>query len=773
MPLVDRYSAPSPDFDQWALLFRDHYLEHSVGFVLGMERAGIPSQWIYTLDKGDRTLRRQRVHATFLARGYRSDLLDNTAVNDPATHAADLERVRADIDAFIDAAHTDGRRVLVVDDGGLLAQGYGAKDARRRVDAAIELTVSGLKRIAAAEPLGIPVWNMARSTTKTLLGYPEIADSCMRRLRAMVPDRKFIGRHVLLVGYGTLGSRLAPALRTLGCRVDVVDTDLAALISAGEAGYPTHRSLADALRLTQPFLVIGTTGEQALTAADLPLLPDGVLLAPFATRDFSVLADPVHTPQGTSIPGVGTRFPLPDGRHAVLLGDGRSMNLYEADSIPNQGYDAYRAGTLIAARHLCADPEKPPFGLHRERADQVITDAGLFEAYYDLYLAHPQRPANTASTPNPARAHAKTNVCVVGYGVAGRLHTDILSRLGADVAIIDPKHQDLPRAHRSFPHQVSELPSNVAARVDLWSVCTPTSEHLPLVRAILAHNPQARILLEKPACQGHEIDAFTEVLAAHPGAKVMVNDQYRHARVLPAFTDLIADLEPKARIRRVNITFTKDRTTDIANGRFIDRTYGVLGYEWLHMLTVLAHVLPPSTMKAYLEAPPSATTLHATYDPRLFVSALTERTAVHDDAGRNVGLELASSILGTNLIPEAVTALQPSRNHGPRPADSRYRHMSVQAGNTRFILQFAPVTTPTGQRLDRNHHRLAAHRDGELIHETVLHDSPLANALRNAVTALFDTAPTPGPELAHLRRIAALAEYLRAQDPHRPQTEKV
>ncbi|MEE1930664.1 coenzyme F420-0:L-glutamate ligase [Streptomyces sp. TRM 70351] len=49
MPLLERYSTtPQQAFDGWALLFRDHYLEHSTGFVLAMERAGIPAEWIFT-----------------------------------------------------------------------------------------------------------------------------------------------------------------------------------------------------------------------------------------------------------------------------------------------------------------------------------------------------------------------------------------------------------------------------------------------------------------------------------------------------------------------------------------------------------------------------------------------------------------------------------------------------------------------------------------------------------------------------------------------------
>lgn len=763
MPLVHRYAAPDAALDGWALIFRDHYLEHSVGFLLGMERAGIPARWIYALDKGDRTLRRDRVHATFLARGYRSDLLDNAAVNDPTAFAADLDRVTAAIDAFIDDAHQHGRRVLVVDDGGLLARGYGAADAPRRVDAAIELTVSGIKRIADAGPLGIPVLNMARSQTKTLLGYPEIADSCLRRLRTILPDRKFVGRHVLLLGYGTLGSRLAPALRALGCRVDVVDTDLPTLITAAEAGYPTHRSADDALRATKPFLVIGTTGEQALARADLPLIPDGAFLAPFATRDFSVLAEDLA--HAAPIPGVGTKLRLPGGRTAVLLGDGRSMNLFEADSIPNQGYDAYRAATLIAAKHLCAAPDQIPAGLHREPADAAVTSAGLFDAYYDLYLAGAHgRPNPPTASCNGIRHRTALNACVVGYGVAGRLHTEILAEHGATITIIDPKHQDLPKAHRSFPHEVSELPSAVARGIDVWSLCCPTAEHLPVTRAVLAHNPRARILLEKPACHGHEIDAFAALLAAHPQARVVVNDQYRHAAALPMLTQLIASLEPSAPIRQVTVTFTKDRTADIAHGRFVDRAYGVLGYEWLHMLAVLARILPADVLDAYMAADPAAAELWATYDPRLFVSALTERTYIHTEHGC-VDLELASSILGPSILLGTNPAHQPPWQPDIRPADDRHRHVTIHAGTTRFTLHLDPVTAPDGWQLDRNHHRVTAERDGQVIHDAVLQDSPLTTGVRHAIAALLDDAAPPAPDLAPLRRIAAVAALLHARAP--------
>jgi S-adenosylhomocysteine hydrolase len=525
LPLLDRYVSSGLDFKRWALIVRDHYVENTLGLVLGAHRAGIPADMIYALAKGDRTHGRDRIHATLLAHGIASSVLDNTAINAPATHVIELAAARVSVDAFIDNAHAAGRQVLVIDDGGFIAQGYGNHDAPRSIDAALELTVSGLKRIGSAGPLAIPVLNLARSELKTRLGYPEIADSCARRLRALLPAHKLSGRSVLVLGFGQLGSRLAGNLRAEGAQVHVVDADPLVLITAAEAGYTTHRCVADALREASPFLVVGTSGDDAITATDLALLPNDVFLAPFATKDFSLLATAPYADQATLIPGVGRRYRIDDGRHVTVLGDGRSLNLFEADAIPNQGYDAYRAGTLIAAEWLCHNAGQLTPGMHVEIVDDIVRASGLYEAYYDTYLARPPVSAPTGS----AAAHRVDGLraCVIGYGVAGRLHAEILAQAGAELTILDPKHQELPKDMRSFTTDVDELPEVVTSAVALWSVCCPTAEHLPVLRSILARDPQARVLLEKPACQGHEIAELTALLAGHRNAIV---DQYRHSR---------------------------------------------------------------------------------------------------------------------------------------------------------------------------------------------------------------------------------------------------
>jgi hypothetical protein len=79
-------------------------------------------------------------------------------------------------------------------------------------------------------------------------------------------------------------------------------------------------------------------------------------------------------------------------------------------------------------------------------------------------------------------------------------------------------------------------------------------------------------------------------------------------------------------------------------------------------------------------------------------------------------------------------------------------------------VHFDPVTAPGGWQLDRNHHRITAERDGAVLHDEVVEDSPLHIAIRHATT-LLGTDPIPEPDLRPLRRIAALAELLHAQQP--------
>ncbi len=328
------------------------------------------------------------------------------------------------------------------------------------------------------------------------------------------------------------------------------------------------------------------------------------------------------------------------------------------------------------------------------------------------------------------------------------------------VTVIDPKHHQSPAMPLPVYASVEALDAAAADPPDLWSVCAPTGDHLSLLRQILDRDPKARVILEKPACHGHEIPDFEHLLNAHPHARIVVNDQYSHSRALGRLGALISELAPGQPIDHITITFTKDRRQDISTGRFVDRIYGVLGYEWLHMLAVLRQILPSSLVADYLAADPARSDLYATYDESLFVSSLTERSTLGNGAQR-VYLELASSITGP-LIPVVARPSPGGRwQRALRADDDRHRHVNVHAGSTRFSLHLEPVTAPGGWQLGRNQHRLTADQKGNVVFDQIIDDSPLHTSIRHAVAALCADAQLPRPDVSPLRRIAALAATLR------------
>lgn len=340
-----------------------------------------------------------------------------------------------------------------------------------------------------------------------------------------------------------------------------------------------------------------------------------------------------------------------------------------------------------------------------------------------------------------------THVCVIGYGAAGRLHQRLLSDLGFDVSVVDPA----PGAPTGAVPVFDRVEQAAAHRpVDVWSVCSPTATHVAAVADVLAVDPAARLLVEKPLCRTWEIPELTSLLDRHPDARLVVMDQYRHSQAMAVLRTLRRELAPRHALRAVRVGFGKDRRADIAAGRFVDHDYGVFGYEWLHMLALVRGALPAATYDSYMGTSPEACALRVATDPEL------TSTAAHEQAVADaVDVELYSTIVGPD--PSGQVA-EPAWFDLPDTAgESRQRRVEVLAGPVRFALDLDPVTLPRGTRLPRNTHRLAVEGPG-LRREWLIHDSPLDNALRWSVAALLSPAGPPGLDLRGVARIGLLAE---------------
>jgi adenosylhomocysteinase len=380
MPLVEAFSSrrPYPAFEDFALIYRDHFLEENLALLLGFERAGVDPRWIFALAKGDRTPQRDRMRGYLRQRGYRADTFDNAWFDDRDIRR---EEQTANLEAFIADARRAGKRVVMIDDGGLLANCW--PERQHLLDCAVEVTIVGIRRIMDLPQLTIPIYDVAQSAVKMLITYPEIAESCVRRVCDLLGSEKMRGRSTLVVGYGTAGHDVAKRLRDRGCVVTVMDLDVMKLIQAAENGFRTFRSLHAALRATRPFLVVGCTGDVAFDREAFEILPEGAFITGIATRDLECLRTGIS--ERVELPRVGTLHRLDTGSF-IQLGDGRSVNLFESEAIPNSANDVFKAGIFLAAAHMCENYNSITPGLHLDPVNDVIREAGLLDAYYDLYL---------------------------------------------------------------------------------------------------------------------------------------------------------------------------------------------------------------------------------------------------------------------------------------------------------------------------------------------------------------------------------------------------
>ncbi|TMR02259.1 hypothetical protein ETD83_12850 [Actinomadura soli] len=260
-------------------------------------------------------------------------------------------------------------------------------------------------------------------------------------------------------------------------------------------------------------------------------------------------------------------------------------------------------------------------------------------------------------------------IVVVGIGMIGSRHAAIFREAGHEVVTVDPRG--------GADHgRLSELP--FPSSVDAWVIATPTAAHLPALGEILRRCPDARVLLEKPACYPTEIADLVRTVRRHPRSRIVVNDVYGHSEAVRRFAESVRRLSESDPITKVTVEFTKNRELDVANGRFVDTQYGEAGYEFFHMLSILRSVLPADTYRRYLR------TLPALVTPEMRVRTSTEDLPDIELYASSAGVighaDLAGFAFSANAAREHI-----ARSVIPYGTDLRYRFADVELGSGKHV----------------------------------------------------------------------------------------
>ena len=331
---------------------------------------------------------------------------------------------------------------------------------------------------------------------------------------------------------------------------------------------------------------------------------------------------------------------------------------------------------------------------------------------------------------------------IVGCGKMGRIYRQVFDPLCDRFLIVDPRETD---NRETGPYAtLDDVPGDQFNRVQVWCICTPTGNHFQSLETVLSRNPRARVIVEKPACLSFEVNAFRALLKKHREARVLINRQYADSRAVREMVHALKRYDVK-HADLIRIEFSKDRRPDIDAGRFVDSHFGVLGYEWSHILTIIQQLLGENEWATYRDTPSD---LRATFDPVQFISELEERTVLPS----GTKLVLRSSMLGHYEFASFV------------PYDQLicHRYIEVNAGAFRFRMQLEPHDeTRFIGRLFENHFRIED--GGDVLHDSTIMDPFLPRFLQLTLNQLFQP-DCPPIDWTTLDRIISTRTAIRRHD---------
>ena len=382
MPVLMKYSKNKKNrLENVAIIWRDHFLEENVGLLSSFIRMGVNPHDILAFDKGDSTKHRIEITKTFNKMGINTDVLDNTKINDNEL----IKHGKEVVDNFI--LNRKDKKIVILDDGAIITKII-ENGKYKNIVGFLELTVMGLKRIGTLEEsqLSYPVLNLAKTELKRFITYREIANTIFLKIIELLGGQKLLGRNVFILGYGDLGENLARLFGNYGTKVYVIEPDILKCIKASEMGFKTYTNIDNAIKYKKPFLLIGASGFESITENTIKGLGNETFITSGATADLNIFKKYLGNKyEYKYIPKYGSQFII-DNKKITILGNGRSINLFDSEAIPNQSNDIFKASQLVVVDYLINNKLNLFYGINSTIVDEIINDSKILNDYYDLYF---------------------------------------------------------------------------------------------------------------------------------------------------------------------------------------------------------------------------------------------------------------------------------------------------------------------------------------------------------------------------------------------------
>ncbi|XP_006463871.1 hypothetical protein AGABI2DRAFT_225819 [Agaricus bisporus var. bisporus H97] len=275
-----------------------------------------------------------------------------------------------------------------------------------------EETTTGVHRLHKAIREGwlkIPAINVNDSVTKSKFdNHYGCRESLVDGIKRAT-DVMLAGKVAVVAGYGDVGKGCSEALRAYGSRVVVTEIDPINALQAAMAGYQV--TTMDEIAPHGNIFITTTSNRDIITGKHLSVMPEDAIVCNIGHFDVEIDVAwlKANAKSVSNIKPQVDRYTMPNGRHLILLAEGRLVNLGCANGHPSFVMSCSFSNQVLAQIALWTTPGNFPVGVHllpKELDEEVarahlgqlnvkltkLTDAQA--SYLDIPKNGPYKPAH-------------------------------------------------------------------------------------------------------------------------------------------------------------------------------------------------------------------------------------------------------------------------------------------------------------------------------------------------------------------------------------------
>ncbi|RDX54675.1 S-adenosyl-L-homocysteine hydrolase [Polyporus arcularius HHB13444] len=289
---------------------------------------------------------------------------------------------------------------MILDDGGDLTTLVHEKYPQYLADirGLSEETTTGvhhLYKMFRDGKLKVPAINVNDSVTKSKFdNYYGCRESLVDGIKRAT-DVMLAGKVAVVAGFGDVGKGCAESLRSYGARVLVTEIDPINALQAAMAGYEVTTMEEAAPRAN---VFVTTTGNRdIITAKHFEVMPEDAIVSNIGHFDVEIDVAWLkkNAVQAVNIKPQVDRYTLANGRHIILLAEGRLVNLGCATGHPSFVMSCSFANQVLAQIALWTNPGKFELGVHMlpKELDEEVARAHLAQLNVKLTTLSPEQAA--------------------------------------------------------------------------------------------------------------------------------------------------------------------------------------------------------------------------------------------------------------------------------------------------------------------------------------------------------------------------------------------